>query len=144
MPLLLHRAQHVLAGFVADQRVLGELPQSRREEMGFVLRELHSLSVHPQVSAVLTAASQLEYVTRLQALDEVAESAPGWRRHTLTLFPALCDCVCVAELELRELLRDLLHQAAGEMGLEKHRAARKQSAAVREAVEDIVSHAKAI
>ena len=143
VPLLLHRAQHVLAGFVADQRVLGELPQSRREEMGFVLRELHSLSVHPQVSAVLTAASQLEYVKQLQALDEVAESAPGWRRHTLTLFPALCDCVCVAELELRELLRDLLHQAAGEMGLEKHRAARKQSAAVREAVEDIVNHAKA-
>ena len=144
VPLLLHRCQHVLASFVADQRTVGELPQSRREEMGFVLRELHSLSVHPQVSAVLTAApSQLEYVKQLQALDEVAEGAVGWRRPVLTLFPVLCDCVCVAELELRELLRDLLHQAAGEMGLEKHRPARKQSAAVREAVADIVAHAKA-
>ena len=144
VPLLLHRCHHVLAGFVADQRVVADLPQSRREEMGFVLRELHSLSVHPQVSAVLTAPSQLDYVKQLQALDELAESAVGWRRHVLTLFPVLCDCVCVAELELRELLRDLLHQAAGEMGLEKHRSARKQSAAVREAVEEIVASAKAI
>ena len=141
VPLLLHRCHHVLAGFVADQRSLGELPQSRREEMGFVLREMHSLSIHPQVSAVLTATSQLDYVKHLQALDAVSEGGLGWRRHLLTLFPVLCDCVCIAELELRELLRDLLHQAAGEMGLEKHRP-RKQSAAVREAVEDIVAHAK--
>ena len=67
----------------------------------------------------------------------------GWRRHLLTLFPVLCDCVCIAELDLRELLRDLLHQAAGEMGLEKHRAVRKQSAAVREAVAEIVASVKA-
>ena len=144
VPLLLHRCHHVLAGFVADQRVVGELPQSRREEIGFVLRELHSLSIHPQVSTVLTAPSQLEYVKQLQALDQLAEGGVGWRRHVLTLFPVLCDCVCIAELELRELLRDLLHQAAGEMGLEKHRPARKQSAAVREAVADIVAHARAV
>ena len=161
LPLLLHRCQHILACYVADQQLRGQqpqqpaaqqpqpqpqLPQCRREEAGFVLRELLSLSVHPQLTALLRQDSQLDYVTATTRLSPSAQAdeGGGWRGHLLALYPALCDCVCCDELELRELLRDLLHAAGSELGLERQsrQQMRKQSAAVQEAVKEIVASSR--
>ena len=145
LPLLIHRCQGILTAYVGDQgkRAGGALPQCRREEMGFVLRELHSLTTPPQVSAVLKAESQLDYVKGLKVLEGVGEEGGvGWRGHLLVMFPALCDCVCVGEQDLRELLSGVLHAVSTELGLERgRRVGRKVSAAQHEA-QNIANHSR--
>ena len=113
--------------------------------MGFVLRELGSLVVHPQVGAVLRVGMGEElvgYVEGLKGLEQGGggvgvgeEGGVGWHGHLLALYPVLVDCVCVVEQELRELLREVLHTVGVDMGLEKTQrtAVRKHSAALQEA-----------
>ena len=66
------------------------------------------------------AFESMEFAKRMKGLDGGREEGGvRWRGHLLAMFPTLCDCVCVAEQDLRELLSGVLHQVANELGLQQ-------------------------
>jgi hypothetical protein len=114
-PLLLHRCQCILSAYLSHERLQAPnvpMPRSRREELAFVLRELCTLQLHPQVAAKLQVPSASPNSSQPQQ-----SSAPS-RAHLLKLFPVLCQCITMREPELRELLRDVFMHASVELGLQ--------------------------
>jgi hypothetical protein len=105
-PLLFHRCRSILESYLALDRFHAPnvpVPRCRREELGFVLRELCTLEIHPSVTAPLFTHRS---------------SPTGTRAHLLKLFPILCQCITMRESELRELLRDVFQLASIELGLQ--------------------------
>jgi len=120
LPLLMQRCQLILHQYAVDAANT-ELPQCRREEVAFILRELLTLQIQPQVTEILFTLNQLEYVDQnsrtSSQLTTIPSNSIGWRRHLIHMFPVLCDCITINERDLRDLLREVLSAAASELGL---------------------------
>jgi len=103
-PLLMNRCREVLHRFVIEDKKSGHFPMARSKlaEVCFVLKQLQTLELHPDIP------------------DEPSKShlQTGRKRHLLKLFPLLCDCITTKEAEVKELLKDVFHEAAKELGIE--------------------------
>jgi len=116
-PLLLHRCESILRSYLLAERLQAPnvpLARCRREELAFVLRELCTLQMHPQVADMLLSGAD---GGRIAARAPPADGQ-GSRAHLLKLFPVLCQCITMREPELRELLRDVFQHASVELGLQ--------------------------
>jgi len=103
VPLLMIRAREVLQKFILDDKKGGGMPIARERlaEVSFILSYLKNLELHPEIEE-----------------DKISNVATGKKRHILKLFPLLCDCITTRENEIKQLLREIFHTAAKELGLE--------------------------
>eukprot|EP01114_Cavostelium_apophysatum_P016981 TRINITY_DN4944_c0_g1_i2.p1 TRINITY_DN4944_c0_g1~~TRINITY_DN4944_c0_g1_i2.p1 ORF type:complete len:1482 (+),score=384.90 TRINITY_DN4944_c0_g1_i2:202-4647(+) len=101
-PQLMNRCKELLEKFIQEDKQSGNFPiaRSRLKEVSFVLRQLLVLDLHPELS------------------ESVGEFPARKKRHLLKLFPLLCDCITTKENEIKELLKEIFHTAAREIGLE--------------------------
>jgi len=109
VPLLLKKCRDVLQKFISEEKKSGTLPapRARLAEISFMLKQLREVEIHPDVDVDTSTTKPLP-----------SSILHGRKRHLLTLFPLLCDCITTREATLKELLKDLFHEAAKELGLE--------------------------
>jgi hypothetical protein len=104
-PLLIHRCSYIFSSYLSLERIRPvdfPLPRCRREEMGFILRELATLEMEPAVTQALFET----YNKHTPEVDTGAGKgaggknarplslgASGKRGHLLKLFPVLCQCI---------------------------------------------------
>jgi hypothetical protein len=107
--MLLKKCKDVLQKFIAEEKKSGTLPAARARlaELSFILHELRVLEIHPDVDVDVSTPKALP-----------STIVAGNKRHLLKLFPLLCDCITTKEASLKDLLKDLLHETAKQIGLE--------------------------
>eukprot|EP00116_Pleurobrachia_bachei_P002097 sb/3462359/ len=92
---LLKRCQEVLKNYVKDEKLSGRcpLPRSRMAEIAFVMRAISSL------------------INSLQARrDKMTDIDVEVWNHVVELYPFLIDCITCNSNEVRETLKEALHQ----------------------------------
>jgi hypothetical protein len=104
VPVLMKRCREVLQKFIIDDKKSGTLPiaRVRLAEVSFILKQLQLLELHPDIDEEKPTSALLS----------------GKKRHLLKLFPLLCDCITTKEPEIKELLKEIFHTSAKEIGLE--------------------------
>jgi len=104
-PHLLNRCKELLQRFIQEDKMSGNFPiaRSKLQEVSFVLKQLLSMEINSDLDAGTPQHSPLY---------------KGKKRHLLVLFPLLCDCIMTKEVEIKELLKEIFHAAAKEIGLE--------------------------
>jgi len=102
VPLLMARCREVLRKFIADDKKGGmPIARERLAEVSYILSYIKNLELHPEIEE-----------------ERISNIAVGKKRHILNLFPLLCDCITTKENDIKQLLRDVFHSAAKELGLE--------------------------
>lgn len=99
VPLLIAKCEFILSSYLAAARAQPStdlsVSRSLKEEVKFILIELRKLDVYPNENYHVKTT----------------------KSHLLTLFPLLCDCITLPDVDLRELLRDVFYQASVELHL---------------------------
>ena len=104
VPVLLNKCKELLQRYIAEDKKSGSLPMARSKlaEVTFVLKQLATMELHPDAYAEKPTSPLFS----------------GKKRHLLKLFPLLCDCITTKENEVKELLKEVFHEAGKEIGLE--------------------------
>jgi len=92
---LLKRCQEVLQNYVKDEKLSGRcpLPRSRMAEIAFVMRAITSL-----ISSLQARRDRMTHI-----------DVEVWSR-VVELYPCLIDCVTCNSNEVRDTLKEALHQ----------------------------------
>lgn len=86
-------SDEILRQFIADGQRAGKcpLPAERRAEVMFLMRKLRNLQAF---------------------VDDVNSDGPGSKRHMLTLYPRLAECVDVGDIAVRNVARALIDESS--------------------------------
>jgi hypothetical protein len=145
-PMLITRCSQILRSCVEVETSEGIVPARLKEQACFVLQQLGSLLIHPDVSASLFRREILVSIGYRDASGRAKDSsrqesaaAPdeslaenrkgqaspryvaasernyGHRGHLLKLFPVLCDCIRLNDLQIRLLLAKVLSRCTESM-----------------------------
>ena len=108
VPVLMKRVHDALTRFIEGDQMAGNLPLARQEldQMVLMLTQLKELSLPPSLRVFKATSSASEAFQK------------STKRHLLFVFPLLCDCITTKEDSIKEMLKEIFHLAAREVGLE--------------------------